>query len=312
MRLTAGSAGTVTQTSNLKGIILMLLAGMAFVANDSLIKLTLAELPPMQVLVLRGLFGTVWCLAVLFWMGFGKDIGKAFRRWVLLRSLFELVAIMAFINGLAHMPIGDVTAIYQISPLLVTMGAAWFYREKVQLVQYAFIAIALVGALLVAQPGSSTATVYAVFPFITAIGAAGRDLAGRRIGTDVPGLVVAFSTIVVVLLASIIVHMLTEEWVPPSTTNLGVMAVTGLFLLLGHTLVFLAYRNGKTSAIAPFGYAFTAWAVLAGLLVFNDVPNALSVTGMLFIVASGLAALWYDQRKKVKSVKGDGLRSPAP
>lgn len=284
-------------TSNLRGIFFMLLAGLSFVGNDSLIKLTLSELPPMQVLMLRGLFGCLWSLPVLLFFGFGKDISKAFRPWIVLRSLMELLAIMAFIRALAHMPIGDVTAIYQISPLLVTGGAALLWREKIRPPQYALIAVALVGALLVAQPGSATSTIYAVFPFLTAVGAAARDLTSRRVTVDVPGLVVGFSTIVIVLAAATVLHVTTETWVQPSTNSISALAAAGFFLLLGQTFIFLAYRSSAAGAVAPFGYMFTFWAVLSGFFFFSEVPNTLSLAGMALIVSSGIAAIIYEQRR---------------
>ena len=290
-------AAAPAHKSNLRGILYMLLAGFAFVANDSLIKLTMSELPSMQILVLRGIAGCLWSLPALYIFGFGKDIAKAFKPWVVLRALFEVGAIMSFIQALAHMGIGDVTAIYQISPLLVTAGAALLWREKVTGWQYVLVAIALIGALLVAQPGSATASFYAIFPFITALGAAMRDLTSRRITTDVPGLVVGFSTIVIVLVAAAIFHFTTETWVPPSTTSFLAMLAAGLFLLLGHTFVFLAYRHGSAGAVAPFGYAFTAWALLSGYFIFSDTPNALSLGGIALIVGSGVAAILYEQRR---------------
>jgi len=60
--------------------------------------------------------------------------------------------------------------------------------------------------------------------------------------------------------------------------------------------VFLAFRFARAAAVAPFYYTFTLWAVLSGLIVFGDVPNWLSVLGMLLILTSGLASVAMDQR----------------
>lgn len=283
--------------SNLRGIFYMLLAGFAFVANDSLIKLTLAELPGMQILVLRGLAGCLWCLPALYIFGFGKDIASAFKPWVVVRSLFEVVAILCFVQALSHISIGDATAIYQMSPLLVIAGASILWREKINPAQYVLLGLALAGALLVAQPGSSTATIYALWPFGTALAAACRDLASRKIPTSVPGLVVGFSTIVIVMAAALVLHLAAETWVPPTQLNLAAMFGAGFLLLLGHTFVFLAYRHGQAGAVAPFGYSATAWAVISGYLFFSEVPNALSLTGMALITATGLAAIYYEKRR---------------
>ena len=60
----------------------------------------------------------------------------------------------------------------------------------------------------------------------------------------------------------------------------------------------MAYRIGPTRAVAPFYYCFTVWAVISGLLVFGQLPNTLAICGILLVVASGLAIVSLDERKR--------------
>src|SRR5438445_84245 len=76
------------------------------------------------------------------------------------------------------------------------------------------------------------------------------------------------------------------------------IAGAGFFLIFGHFFIFMAYRVGPTSAVAPFYYSFTVWAVISGLLVFGQFPNALAVCGILLVVGSGLTIVSLDQRKR--------------
>ena len=210
--------------------------------------------------------------------------------------LFEIIAVVSFILALNHMPIGDITAIFQIAPLLVVVGAALVWGERIGGLRMVLIALAITGALLIAQPGSATASPYAAFGFLTAIGSALRDLAGRKVPHDIPGIVVALATIIAVMAAAGFATMAFETWAPPSNANILKMLAAGLFLIGGHTFVFLAFRFAKAAAIAPFYYTFTLWAVISGLLVFGDVPNAFAIAGMLLILASGLTSVTLDQR----------------
>ena len=59
----------------------------------------------------------------------------------------------------------------------------------------------------------------------------------------------------------------------------------------------LAYRPGRTAAIAPFFYSFALWAVLSGVVVFSALPNALALLGIALIVVSGVAIVLLDQRR---------------
>ena len=109
-------------SQNLRGIAAILVATGSFVANDTCMKLALADAPPFQVLVMSGIAAIIWCLPVIYGLGLIRELPRAFHPWVLLRSGCELMAILAFITALAHMPIADLTAIAQISPLVVLLG----------------------------------------------------------------------------------------------------------------------------------------------------------------------------------------------
>ena len=116
----------------------------------------------------------------------------------------------------------------------------------------------------------------------------------------------ALATIVTVMATAGIATVTFETWAPPSNIHMLMMLAAGLFLVGGHTFVFLAFRFAKAAAVAPFYYTFTLWAVLSGLVVFGDIPNWLSMIGIGLILASGLASIALDQRAKNK-----GRISPA-
>jgi drug/metabolite transporter (DMT)-like permease len=111
-------------------------------------------------------------------------------------------------------------------------------------------------------------------------------------------MIVAISAVLVVLAGSGAAHLATEQWVMPEAHHLLLIAGAGLFLIFGHFFIFMAYRIGPTSAVAPFYYCFTVWAVISGLLVFGQFPNALAVCGILLVMASGLAIVSLDERRR--------------
>ncbi len=118
-------------SQNLRGIGAIILATGTFVANDSCMKLALEDAPPLQVLIMRGVAACLWCLPVLTAMGLARQLPKAFHPWVVARSLSETFAIFSFILALSNMPIADVTAIAQTTPLLVLLGVWLFFGEKI-------------------------------------------------------------------------------------------------------------------------------------------------------------------------------------
>ncbi len=279
-----------------RGPLFMTVSTCAYVVNDVMMKLATEGLPPYEVLMLRGVWASLWGLPLLLVLGYGRDLGRMFQPRVVVRNLAELIGVLFYVVALANMPIADVIAIVQVNPLIVILGSALMLREPVGGLRLALIGCGFVGALMVAQPTGSGMSVYALMAFGTAIFAAFRDLIGRGVPAVVPGMVVALSCSVIVMVGAGAAHVVAEDWVAPGGRNLALLAGSGLFLFVGHFFVFMAYRIGPTHRVAPFFYTFSVWAVIAGVVAFGDLPNALALAGIALVIASGLVVVLLDSR----------------
>ena len=276
----------------------MVIATCSYVINDTLMKLATEGLPPYEVLFLRGCAGLIWGVPLMLVLGYGRQLPLVFERRVLARNLAETAAILCYVVALANMPIADASALGQITPLLVLLGASILFREKIGGVRMALIGVGFIGAIMVAQPTMQGISIYAVLALANAVLCAVRDLAGRRIAAEVPGMIVAMSAIIVVLIGAGAMHLATEQWVAPQAHHLLLLAGAGLFLIFGHFFIFMAYRVGPTGVVAPFYYFFPFWAVLSGLVVFGQFPNLLAISGIVLVVAAGLTIVLLDERKR--------------
>lgn len=279
-----------------RGPLFMMTSTLSYVINDTLMKVATAGLPPYEVLLLRGLSAMVWGFPLLIFLGYGKRVPLIFDRRVLARSLFETLSILAFILALANMQIAEATALMQITPLLVMVGAALVLREPTGGMRMALIAAGFIGAVMIVQPSPQGISVYALLAVLGAALGAVRDLLGRRVHDHVPGMIVAMSAVVTVVIGAGAGHLLFERWVVPGAGELALLAGAGLFLIFGHFFLFMAYRAGPMHAAAPFYYFFTIWAIVAGLVVFGNFPNLLAVAGIILVLASGLAIVLLDRR----------------
>ncbi|MER8548835.1 DMT family transporter [Mesorhizobium sp. M1169] len=270
----------------------------SYIVNDTMMKLATAGLPPYEVLFLRGAAATLWGIPLLFMLGYGKQIPLILDAKVLRRNMLELGAILCYVVALANMQIADSTALGQITPLLMLVGSSMLFGERIGGVRLALIGLGFIGAVMVAQPTMQGVSVYALLALGNAALSAARDLAGRKVAADVPGMVVAISAVIVVLAGAGVAHLVSEQWVVPEIRHLLLMGGAGLFLIFGHFFIFMAYRVGPTSVVAPFYYCFTVWAVISGVVVFRQLPNALAICGILLVVASGLTIVSLDERKR--------------
>ena len=290
--------------TNLRGIALMIAASLMFVVNDTFLKLATEGLPPFQTLFLRGVMATLWCLPLVLLAGYGKSLRLVADKWVVLRNLMELGAVLCFIVALANMPIADITALGQTAPLLLLIGVALIYREKIGALRIALIGVGFAGAILVAQPGAEGVSPYAVLGIGVAVGSALRDIVTRKVANHVPGLVVALSAILIVMMGALGMHLVLEDWVMPQIEHLLFLLGSGFFLTLGHLCIFLAYRHGEAGAVAPFYYMFSVWALVSGIVVFGTLPNPMALTGIGLILASGVVIVLLDERRRRINIVG--------
>jgi drug/metabolite transporter (DMT)-like permease len=283
-------------TSNLRGIAAMVSATASFVACDSLMKLVTEALPPFEVLFLRGIAATVCCSGLLLALGQLRVVRHSFNKMAVQRAILETAAVLCYIVALSVMPIADVIAIMQTAPLLLIVLVALVWREKIGPRRIALIAVGFAGAILVAQPDASGLSAAALLAFVSALGIAIRDVIVRTIPSTVPALAVTFSTVIIVMVGAGIMMLLTEDVVMPSPTHALYLLGAGLFVTIGHFAIFMAYRLGAPGVIAPFFYSFAIWAVVAGVVVFHELPNPVALIGIAAIIASGLGIVLFDRR----------------
>jgi drug/metabolite transporter (DMT)-like permease len=283
--------------SDLGGIIAMLAATAVFVVGDSFMKIVIADLPPFEVLFLRGIAASFACALLVALRGEWGAISELLNSRALLRAVGETLCTLCYIVALARMPIADVIAILQTGPLILILGAAVLLREKIGRARLALALVGFAGALMVAQPGASGVPPAALLAFGAAVLGAARDLVGRSVPTRIPVTVVILATMLMMIVAAGVMSLGLETWVAPTGRHLAFLSVAGVCVAFGHFGLLLAYWLGRTSTVAPFFYSFALWGVVSGLVVWGELPNALALAGIALIAASGVAIVVLDQRR---------------
>jgi drug/metabolite transporter (DMT)-like permease len=284
------------QGSNLRGIVYMVLASGCFTINNGLLKLAVVDLPPLEALFLRAVAALILGVPVLLATTSRASLRHMLEGRVLARNVVECAAAIAFVFAVANAPLADITALLQLTPMLVLLGAVLFFGDRVGGAAIALIVVALVGALLVAQPGSQGFQPYVLFGLASAALSAGRDLIGRRVDAGVPALAVAVGLSLVSAVGIGALMLAFERWVTPSLPQLLLIAGASAFLTLAQLLLFLSFRVAETKAVVPFFYTGTLWALLIGAVVFGTLPNAVAAVGICLIAASGVLVLLLDRR----------------
>jgi drug/metabolite transporter (DMT)-like permease len=284
-------------TSDMRGVAAMLAATATFVASDTFMKLVTQDLPPFEVLFIRGVAAVLACAAVVGVRGEWNAVSGAFETRTLLRAAAETLSTLCYVVALARMPIADVIAVLQTAPLILMLGAGFLLRETIGPARVALAFVGFGGAVMVAQPGSDGVSPAVLLAFGAALLIAARDIVGRGVPARIPVTMIILATMVLETAIAGLMSFGLEDWTPPSSVHLTFLGLAGLLVALGHVGLVLAYRLGRTATIAPFFYSFALWGVLSGFLVWGELPNALALLGIALIVTSGVAIVVLDQRR---------------
>jgi drug/metabolite transporter (DMT)-like permease len=272
--------------ANRHGILWMVVAMSAFIANDAIVKAVGARLPAAQIIVVRGVMAIALIAMVAQRMGALGRIRENFRGWVLLRAGCEGLGTFAYLAGLFHLPLANVSAINLSSPLFVAVMAVMFLNERVDVGRWMAIIIGFAGVLLVVQPRADDFNVFAWLCVAATLIYAFRDLLTRKLPASTPSILVTLVTATVVWAMAAVVLGATG-WTAMAWRDVGLLAIGSVFLSTGYFSIIAAMRQGEISVVAPFRYISLLWALIIGFVVWGDVPNLVAWSGIGLLVGAG-------------------------
>lgn len=283
-------------SDNLRGILLMCASMAAFTINDTFMKSVTQTQPLFQTIGLRGLIAvaglTILCLATgaFRFRPNRRDAGLIF-----LRSLADMAATVFFLEALLRMPLANLSAILQALPLLITLGAAVVYGDRIGWRRMTAILVGLAGVLIIIRPGTEGFDRWSLLGLASVACVVVRDLSVRPLQGQVPSALVALGAAVAVTLMGW-VGAVFQGWQSPDAGEAARVLGAGLFLIVGYLTSVSAMRHGDVGMVAPFRYTSLLWAIVLGLLVFGDLPDGWTLIGAAIVVGAGLFTLWRERQ----------------
>ena len=274
-------------SENFRGALLMMTCMSAFVLNDAFVRLAGNTLPLAQILFLRGLLTTLILLTLAIYLGtFGDRVIKGDKWKIFFRSVAEALTAYFFLTAVMNMPFANVTALLQILPMTVTLAAAFVFKEKVSALRIILIIIGFFGVILIINPSSEGFNLYSGYALISVILITIRDLITRKLSVEVSTLLPTVSASLGVLLFSILL-MIKTPIQPLNVQNSFFIIFAAFFIIFGYYTAVLVMRIGDISFVSPFRYSAIIFALLIGLVFFNEWPDLVALIGILIVTASG-------------------------
>ena len=282
------------RTSTL-GIALGLLAYGLFTVHDAAIKWLVVTTPVWQVMAFRS--ATV--LAGTIAIGGRPLLRRAVStplKWALTgRGALVMAAWLCYYTASRSLPLGQLTTLYFVAPLIITLLAAPLLGEHVTRARWLSVIIGFVGVMCASDPFGVTASL----PTLLVLAAAAMWGYGivlmRRIARQESSLLQMLFGNAVSLAATSVVTVVT--WHTPSGIEWPLLLAVGVVGGLAQFSVFEAARLVPASVLATVEYSGLVWAFLLGYAVWHDIPVPAVLVGAGLIVAAGALLVVTERRR---------------
>jgi drug/metabolite transporter (DMT)-like permease len=270
------------------GALFMLSASVVFSFAGILVKLLSAELPLTMMVFFRNAGGL---LVIVPWMmmqpGFSLRTEHAWNHT--LRAAAGVTAMYCFFFTITKMPLAEAISLNFTSPLIIPLMGYFLLKEKIPARIGVILGVGFVGVLLIVKPGAAVFNPAALVGVISAFFASFALVNVRKLTRTEPALRVVFYF---ALLGSLItlVPML-FFWQAPTPRQWLMLLGVGFFATGGQYLLTRGYASGPVGQVGFFHYSAVIFAGLVDWLIWSEVPDALSLSGVGLICAAGIFAM---------------------
>ncbi len=266
----------------------MILSMAGFALEDLFIKLLSSHLPVSQILITLGFSGAaVFLITALLTRApiLHKDL---LNKPLIIRTFCELFGALFFVSAIALTPLSSATSILMATPLMVTIGAAVFFGEKVGWRRWTAVIVGFCGVLLILRPGFDSFMPASLLAVISTLFLAVRDLVTRAMRFEISTTTVSMYAFFACGISGFIAMPFYSTMVTPSSIEIMYFA-SGTFVgVLGYYAIVLATRKGDVSVISPFRYSRLVFAMILAIIILSERPDSLTLSGAVIIVLSGV------------------------
>ena len=275
------------------GLLFMLMAVFCFTAMDAQVK-SVVDRYPAPMLVWIRFMGQLLLVILLLRGQFFTHMRTRFPLTHVARAATQIGATAMFFISLGYIGLAEATALMDVNPVLITLGAALFLGEKLGPRRLFGIFAALFGALIVIRPGAGIFSLAALLPLIAAVSYAANALITRWIWQrDSAWTAMVFTSVICTALASL---PLPFVWVPIAHSDLPTFALVAVLGTAAQLCLIRAFTLAEASSVAPFAYLGILFAAFWGIVLFDTYPDTWTVIGALVIVAAGLY-VWHRETR---------------
>lgn len=212
---------------------------------------------------------------------FGKH-----RKELLLRGVLGTISAFGYFYGITIVPAAEAVSLFRSAALFMPFLAVLLLGEKFSKERLLLAIVGFLGVCLILKPGFS---MHGWGPWILLGGAVFNALSMitiRSLSNRESAATIVFYFAVCSAIGSFAVGH--NSFVMPSAGDWRLLALMSMLGLVGQGFMTLAYHHAEATIITPIGYMEILVMALLSWQVLGEVPDLISVGGMVLIVLASI------------------------
>ena len=208
------------------------------------------------------------------------------RLW--LRAALIAGGIVFILTALRTEPMANVFGGFFVGPIVAYILGALLLKERVTRLRSVLLAVSFAGVLIVVRPGGEMG-IGMLFALIAGTFHGSYLVATRWLAGEFRPRFLLWSQLVI---GTVLLIPFAWSEVPPlGPYGLILLILSALGSAGGNLILVIVNRTTPASVVAPLIYSQLVAAMIYGLAVFGDWPDATSLLGLVVIMAAGIASV---------------------
>jgi len=221
------------------------------------------------------------------------------------RVILFFFGFSSFYVSLTVLPLGTATALFFVTPFLITIFAHFFLKEEIGIRRWSTIAIGFAGVYITLDPDFSNFNYLSLLPILCAFCYSLSMIIIKKTSDKDSVYTQTFSFYIGAIIFSVIFYFIIgdgnfdtsdhpssqfifRKWFVDLDNSIWFMITTGVTATGAFLLLFRAYSIASPAVVSPFEYSILLWSLLIGWYYFDEIPTFSTVIGILIIVSSGI------------------------
>ena len=293
------------KNNNPRGILFILLAMMIFSIQDGIMKHIYNFVSLYEVYLIRTLVS--FTLIIIFLILTKKPIvfRSQYPLLTLCRVILFFFGFSSFYVSLTVLPLGTATALFFVTPFLITIFAYLFLKEQIGPRRWLAVIVGFIGVYITLDPDFSDFNYLSLLPILCAFCYSLSMIIIKKTSDKDSVYTQTFTFYLGAIFFSIIFYFtigdgqyntldhpasqfIFREWFVDLENSILWMIATGFTATVAFLLLFTAYSIASPSVVSPFEYSILLWSPLVGWLYFSEIPTTNTIIGIIIIVSSGI------------------------